>query len=109
MNETGSTAIFSSWLKGDIRTDGWKSDWRRGFERRSAEDRDKRQYVSAPQIKVRQKTRYQMRMSLGLCIGCGGEKTSKFRCSQCLAKQVENKRKNRIAHKTRNAARTLAA
>jgi hypothetical protein len=55
MNDTGHHATFSAWLKGDARTDSWKSDWLRDFERRSAEDKGKPQRVSAPQIKARQK------------------------------------------------------
>lgn len=53
MNDTGHHATFSAWLKGDARNDDWKSDWRKDFERRSAEDKGK--YVSAPQIQSRQK------------------------------------------------------
>lgn len=45
---------FTSYLKGDTRVDSWKSPWRIEFERRSAEDKGKFRYISAPQIKARQ-------------------------------------------------------
>jgi len=40
---------------GDIRTDGWKSDWRREQERRRAEEMGERKFVRMPEIKIVQK------------------------------------------------------
>lgn len=41
---------------GELRTDSWKSDWRKEFERRSAEEKHKpAPMVAAPQIKARQR------------------------------------------------------
>lgn len=41
-------------IMGEIRTDGWKSSWRIGEERRRSEEMGKRVFVAAPQIKARQ-------------------------------------------------------
>lgn len=61
MNDTGHHATFSAWLKGDIRNDDWKSDWRKDFERRSAEDKGK--YVSAPQIHLTKNSRRSLELA----------------------------------------------
>ena len=45
-------------INGEIRTDGWKSEWRREQERRRAEEMGKRFFVRMPEIKiVRRQTR----------------------------------------------------
>lgn len=41
-------------ISGEIRTDGWVSDWRREQEQRRAEEMGKRVFVAATQIKRRQ-------------------------------------------------------
>lgn len=46
---------FHKFVMGEIRTDGFKSGWRIEQERRRAEEMGKRQFVTAPQIVVRQK------------------------------------------------------
>lgn len=49
-------AEIHKFILGELRTDEWKSDWRREQERRRVEEMGKRQFVAAviaPQIKVR--------------------------------------------------------
>lgn len=82
----------------------WKSDWRKEFERRSAEDKRKPKLVTASQIKVRQerparkpvvrtkpnprigeKRRRAEWKEKGLCRSCGRELVpGRCQCSKCL-------------------------
>lgn len=105
MSEAAELHLF---LRGELRTDGWMSDWRRELERRRAEEEAK-PIVTAPQIKQRQikalkpKKQYQgdrskyraafqalrqARRDAGLCITCGGESRRGLReCSFCASKR----------------------
>jgi hypothetical protein len=82
----------------------WKSDWRKEFERRSAEDKRKPKLITAPQIKVRQERptrkpvmRPRVYPRLGekrrrdewkekdLCRSCGRDRApGRLRCGKCL-------------------------
>lgn len=54
MMTTGDQRDIQLFVKGEIRSDGWISDWRIDLERRRKEDLGKRKFVTAPQIIARQ-------------------------------------------------------
>lgn len=109
MRGTGEDTLRHLFCRGEIRTDGWKSDWRREQERRRIEAIAPRTVVTAPQIKVRQERKpaapkpprkpkakpisnrdhmrriRQANRAKGLCGSCG-EPTQKGRysCVKCL-------------------------
>lgn len=75
MSQDYSEKDLHLFVRGELRTDGWKSDWRKEFERRHAEDAAKpRPIVRATQIakrRIRSKDGISRAFSGAPCMACG--------------------------------------
>lgn len=116
MNETGDLRGFQRFVAGELRVDGWMSDWRREQERCRAEEMGKRVFVAATQVKrpqiarvysdpdrqrevVRkslQKRRLRL-MAEGICRDCGKSKAKEgcTSCGPCLKKRYQRQKRKR--------------
>lgn len=86
MNFASNSRELYQFVIGELRTDGWVSDWRKEQERRRAED--VRTFVTAPQIKARQ----ERVIIKKFCDGCGkGVKsnTKSGLCHPCSRKRAK--------------------
>lgn len=102
-------------ISGELRTDDWKSDWRREQERRRIEEMGKRQFVAAPprkRIQVQrisdpdhrreivrnslQKRRIRLKAE-GICVDCGKWKAKKgcTSCETCLKSRYDRQKRKR--------------
>ena len=88
-------------VMGEIRTDGWKSEWRKDFERRNAEAHAKPKplYPDAPRPAFDQAAYMRSRraelMEMGLCIDCRKPANGYRQCEECLEKRARQLRERR--------------
>lgn len=89
---------------GDLRTDGFKSDWRREQEKRRAEEMGKRIFVTAPQIKERQKRRAPFSLAGQAC----RMKRASRKCEVCETEIRHNNKTGRCCRHKRPGIKPAA-
>jgi hypothetical protein len=109
-------AEFNRWLNGELRTDGWVSDWQKEQLRRRKEEMGQRQFVKAkqterPQIErvysdpgtrreIVRRSLHKRRLRLkaeGICVDCGKYKVKEgcTSCEPCLKARYQRQKRKR--------------